>query len=254
MASFIQDSKARAQQKAQIVDSKQKGISQVQLWQRDPNAQRTKEVLQKIKPTIQSALHTYVPGQQASYRIKATTYALNSLKNYDPKKKVSPNTYIFSQLRRLSRIKRQRQNIVHVPQSQIYQQMQINKALNQFQDVYDRQPTDQQLADKLHVSKAKLAKMMQSSQRSVIPDSAAVNAVTGQATFSKSAVTQDDYFDYVYRSVSPQDKLIMQYTSGIGKPILSNNQIAKKLKISPGAVSQRKAKLQAILAQVRGIL
>ena len=256
MASFIQQykNKTKKQNKQHTQNKKSSAISDIQLWQKDPSPQLTQRVLGLIKPTIQSALHTYVPGQEADYRIKATGYALNSLKNYNSAKKVSPNTYIFSQLRRLSRIKRQRQNIVHIPQSQIYQQAQVNKALQQFQDMYDRQPTDQQLADKLHVSKAKLAKMLQGNKRSVIPDSSAINPITGQSTFSQNAITQKDYFDYVYRSVSPQDKLIMQYTSGFGKPVLSNNQIAAKLKLSPGAVSQHKARLQAMLAQVRGLL
>ena len=254
MASFIQDAKARAAQRKSAVQQTDTNLTTIQQWQKTPTAQLTQKVLQSIRPAISSALHTYTPGQQHDYIIKATNYALNSLKNYDASRKVSPSTYVFSQLRRLSRIKRQRQNIVHIPQSQVYQQMQVNKAIAELSDVYDRQPTDQQLADKLHVSKAKLSKMLQAAGMSVAPQSAAVNQVTGQSTFSNKDLGDKDYFDYVYRSVSPQDKLIMQYTSGIGKHMLSNNQIAKKLKLSPGAVSQHKQKIQAMLEEVRGLL
>jgi DNA-binding NarL/FixJ family response regulator len=42
--------------------------------------------------------------------------------------------------------------------------------------------------------------------------------------------------------------VILEHALGLhGKPVLQNQQIAKKLRLSPGAVSQRKAKIQAKL-------
>lgn len=68
--------------------------------------------------------------------------------------------------------------------------------------------------------------------------------------------TDREYYDYVYKSVSPTDQKIMEWSSGFnkGNKILSNNDIATKLRISPPAVSQRRAKIQDMLSQVRGLL
>lgn len=256
MSSFLQ--RIKQQSKGNTVSTekpKQTNIdADISNWLNNQDSGSTQRILKQIKPAVESALHTYVPDQEAQYRIKATRFALDSLRGYDPKKNVAPSTYVFTQLRRLSRIKRQRDNLIHIPQSQIYAKLQLDKAIQNFRDKYDRDPSDQQLADAMHISKKKLAKIMDSIGGRITNDSANVNAVTGQSNFSTSNVTDDDYFDYVYRSVSPQDQLIMQYTAGKGKPMLSNNQIAQKLKLSPGAVSQRKAKINQMLSQVRGLL
>jgi hypothetical protein len=55
----------------------------------------------------------------------------------------------------------------------------------------------------------------------------------------------DSTIEFMYHDFGPVDQLILEYTKGMhGKPILSNQDLAKRLKISPGAVSQRKAKIQ----------
>lgn len=229
------------------LDAIQQDISS---WQKQPTADTTARIIQYLKPTINSALRTYAPGAQDTLKIKATGYALNSLKAYDPAKKVSPNTFVFTNLQRLSRIKRDRQNLIHIPQSQIYEKMQLDKAIAKFNDQYDRDPSDQQLADQLHISVKKVQRIMNQTNNSVINDSSAINQTTGQSTFGRKDITDDDYYDYVYRSVPPTDQLIMQYT----KKSMSNNKIARKLKLSPGAVSQRKAKIQMMLSQVRTLV
>ena len=255
MPSFLQTIKGTTAQKYKNkpitpVQNKNTIQDDIRAWQKQATPQTTAKIIDYLKPTISSALRTYAPGSQDSLKIKATSFALNSLKNYDTSKKVSPNTYVFTNLQRLSRIKRDRQNIMHIPQSQIYAKMQLDKAIAKFNDDYNRDPSDQQLADQMHLSIKKIQKLRDQSGGTTINDSSAVNPVSGQSTFGSKDVSDDDYYDYVYRSVPPTDQLIMQYN----KKNMSNNDIAKKLKLSPGAVSQRKAKIQTMLSQVRSLL
>lgn len=256
MSSFLQTMKGITAQKykskpTQAAQTSAGGIDQdIVTWQKAPTPETTAKIIEYLKPTINSALRTYAPGAEDSLKIKATSYALNSLKSYDPKKKVSPNTYVFTNLQRLSRLKRQRQNIMHIPQSQIYAKMQLDKAVAKFNDEYDRDPSDEELADAMHISVKKIQKLMNQAAGTTINDSSAVNMTTGQSMYGNKDVTDQDYYDYVYRSVNPTDQLIMQYN----KKNMSNNDIAKKLKMSPGAVSQRKAKIQMMLSQVRSFV
>lgn len=256
MSSFLQTMKGATAQKyknkpIQNTQTNTNSIDQdIIAWQKTPTPEATAKIIDYLKPTINSALKTYAPGAEDSLKIKATSYALNSLKNYDPKQKVAPKTYVFTNLQRLSRIKRQRQNIMHIPQSQIYAKMQLDKAIAKFNDQYNRDPSDQELADKLHISVKKIQKLMNQSAGTTINDSSAINMITGQSMYGNKDVTDQDYYDYVYRSVNPTDQLIMQYN----KKNMSNNDIAKKLKLSPGAVSQRKANIQMMLSQVRSLV
>ena len=58
----------------------------------------------------------------------------------------------------------------------------------------------------------------------------------------------DAWFDFVYGDLSPTDKLVVDMTLGRnGRRRTSTQEIARKLNITPGAVSQRAAKIQAML-------
>jgi len=67
------------------------------------------------------------------------------------------------------------------------------------------------------------------------------------------AVEQDggsSWLEFVYDDLDPINQKIMEWTLGLhGQKPLSNRQVAAKLRISPGAVSQRKAHIQGILDQ-----
>ena len=67
-------------------------------------------------------------------------------------------------------------------------------------------------------------------------------------------MTDDDYYEYVYNSVSPIDQKIMEWASGKGGKTYSNMEIAKMLHITPAAVSQRKAGIQKKLSMVRSLV
>lgn len=50
---------------------------------------------------------------------------------------------------------------------------------------------------------------------------------------------------FVYESLDPTDRVIMEHTLGMyGRPVMSNQEIARKLGITPSAVSQRKTRIQ----------
>lgn len=221
-------------------------------WKKDPNSENTSKLIEYIKPTIDSALHTYTPGQQKDFRIKATKLALQAVKNFDPKYKASPRTLIFTNLQRLNRLRRQRENIIHIPESTVYLKTLVDKKKNQLEDSLGRQPSLQELCDSTGLSAKKIQKIY--SQGATVNDSATVNDQTGQSSFKLGGMSSDDYYKYIYNMASPVDKKIMQWSSGIGSAQLSNNDIAKRLRISPGAVSQRKLKIQQQLGQIRGLL
>jgi Mn-dependent DtxR family transcriptional regulator len=56
--------------------------------------------------------------------------------------------------------------------------------------------------------------------------------------------------DFVYGDLSPTDKLIMDMTLGRnGRRTAATQDIARRLNITPGAVSQRAAKIQQMIDQ-----
>lgn len=226
-------------------------VSLVLQWKKSPSPQNTRKVLQYLKPTIQSALHSYVPGQQAQFRLKATSLSLQALKNYDGKK-AAPATFVFTNLQRLNRIRRDRQTPIHIPESQVYAKQQLDKKVTELEESLGRSPTQEQICDFTGISRKKLQKLQEGN--ATVSQSAAADAQTGADLIGSKQLTDRDFYNYVYDSVPPIDKKIMQWSAGFNKAPLSNNQIASRLHMSPGAISQHKNKIQQLLGQVRGLL
>lgn len=221
-------------------------------WKKDKSPENTRKVLQYLNPTIESALHSYVPGQQSSFKLKAASLALKALDNYDKSSNASPATFVFTNLQRLNRIRRDRETPIHIPESQVYAKQQLERKQAELEQRLGRQPSQAQLCDYAGISKKKLERLQ--SVGAMVSQSATADIQTGADTVGDKAITDKDYYDYVYASVSPIDQKIMQWSSGFGKKQLSNNQIAHKLGMSAGAVSQHKAKIQELMGKVRGIL
>jgi hypothetical protein len=56
---------------------------------------------------------------------------------------------------------------------------------------------------------------------------------------------QESWHEFVYHDLDPIDQVILEHSLGLhGKQVLPNQDIARKLKLSPGAISQRKVRIQ----------
>jgi DNA-directed RNA polymerase specialized sigma subunit len=128
----------------------------------------------------------------------------------------------------------------------------LAKVRDDFIDTYDREPSEMELADMTGYTLKKVNKIL--NRDSVRSDSSMINDESHESTFTSKDVTDDDYYNYVYASVGPTDQKIMDWASGRGGKIISNMEIAKRLRVTPAAVSQRKAKIQKLMSEVRGLV
>jgi DNA-directed RNA polymerase specialized sigma subunit len=61
---------------------------------------------------------------------------------------------------------------------------------------------------------------------------------------TESLPASDIWLEYVHHDLDPIDKKILEWKTGMyGKQVLSTNEIARRLNITPSAVSQRAAKI-----------
>lgn len=222
-------------------------------WNKDPNEEVTSVVLHKLKPTISSAITSYAPGHSKDLAVKAAKLALDALKTYDPSRGADPTTHVFNSLKRLNRISNTRQNIIPISERKAMEYNVVSRAKADFEDTYDREPSEMELADETGFSLKKIRQILNGNK--VVSDTATINPESHNSTFFESDITDDDYYDYVYRSVGPIDQKIMEWSSGHGgKPVLSTKEIAAKLKITPAAISQRRGKILAMMSEVRGLI
>lgn len=227
--------------------------SVIQKWQKAPTEADTSAILHKLQPTIKSALYSYAPDTGNSLKVKAANIAIHALKSFDPSKGVSPSTHVFNHLKRLNRIAGQRSNIIHVPENKSTSKLLLNRAINEFIEDNDREPSTEELADITGFPIKKIDKLLNDGP--IVSESNTLSEDSRQSSFTSKDLSDDDYFEYVYASVGPIDQSIMEWTAGKhGKQQLANQDIAMKLKITPAAVSMRKQKIQQMLSDIREAL
>lgn len=225
----------------------------VQEWQKDQKPEYTSAVLKRMQPTINAAMTSYAPGMDRQLAVKAAKLTLDALHKYKPDFGTEPSTFVFHNLKRLSRYGTRSGNIMPLPEGFVHEQKLLQSVIDKFEDDRGREPSIAELADITGLSTRKIDKLLE--RNMVINESATLTDDSGKDTFSQSGLKDTDYFEYVYASVSPIDQKIMEWSSGMhGAKQLSNNEIAKRLRVSAAAVSQRRNKIQKMLSDVRGLV
>lgn len=223
-------------------------------WQGNKTPETNTALLKTIQPVIDTAVMSYA-GQNASPTIhsRARLMALKALDTYDPNKG-NVRTHLLSQLQSLRRLSAQSQNIISIPEQVGLDYSKLNDSETELRDQLGRDPTDDELADHTGLSKKRIQKIRAFNQP--VSEGMTTREVTDEesyggdvaSTIPNSHRAADAWFNFVYDDLSPIDKLIADMTLGRnGRRRASTQEIARRLNITPGAVSQRAAKIQAML-------
>jgi DNA-directed RNA polymerase specialized sigma subunit len=230
------------------------GVSPVSLadvhktWLRDPNLDNTSTLLNRLRPTIQKGIAAHV-GHNASPTIvsRAKMLALDHARSYDPSSGASLPTHVFNGMQGLKRYASREGMVISMPERLLLQKKQLDRAHNNFRSENGRDPSDDELRQHSGLATRDIERVRR------LPNTINEGRFyqdLGEDSPGLPAVEQgreavDAWRDMIYHSASEPDKVILEHTLGLaGKPVLDNTGIAARLKISPSAVSQRKAALQ----------
>lgn len=204
-----------------------------------------------LSPTINSAIKSYAEGN-SSLRVPAYRLAFDAVKTFDPTRGVDIRTHVYNNLKRLNRIHSDRSNIVHIPEGLSKDYAIVSKAMAEFYDTYDREPNDDELSDITKLSKKRIQRIL--SHNNPISGSESVTADGADKVYSRG-ISDDTYIDYLYSSSDPIDKRIIELTSGVrGSKIHKSTEVARRLNITPAAVSLRMNNLRKRMADIRRLL
>lgn len=216
-------------------------------WQANPTPEGNTKFLQSIDPIVQKGVKMY-GGSSPLAASQGRLLALEAARKYDPTQS-RLQSHLLTQMQSLQRISRKQSEIVSAPEQLLQERNRLNRYTQELMDELGREPTDAELSDHLGVSPKRIAKI-----RSFQPgmNTGLISAMNPQAEVASTIPGQDDssrlWLDIVHQDLSPMDQLIMEHTLGMnGKPKLSNAQIAAKLGRSPGAITQRKMRIQSLL-------
>lgn len=214
----------------------QRDIELWKQWKANPSIENQRALFKAIDPIInsevQKQLGTIPPP---ILKLKAKKLVLKALPKYNPKF-ARLNTFIIHQMAPLRRENMKAQNIVRLPENTQLKVRSYLDARQNLEEKLDREPTSHELADHL-TWRLKDVHRMEKQFHSEAAHSTLI--YEGSSAFQGSDF--DLKVDLVFRSLAPRDQLIFEYSLGYGgKPKLSNNAIANRLKVSAAFVSQRK--------------
>jgi DNA-directed RNA polymerase specialized sigma subunit len=222
-------------------------------WRQAKTPESNTAILKAVQPVIDTAVLSYA-GQNAhpTIRSNARMMALKALDSFDPARG-NVRTHLLSQLQGLRRATAKSQNIISIPEQVGLDFSNLTESENQLRDALGRDPSDDELADATNLSKRRIQKIRAFNQP--LAEGTTVKDITEDnyggdiaSTVPGSNRGADAWFNFVYDDLSPTDKLIADMTLGRnGRRKTSTQDIARRLNITPGAVSQRAAKIQSML-------
>lgn len=219
-------------------------------WIKDPSHLNTSKLLNAIDPIISSAIRTY-GGTRYSPTLKsqAKLMTLKAIQKYDPNR-AKLRTHLMTHLQGLRRLGARESQIITIPERVGLDIHHLHIATGELQDKLGREPSTAELSEHTGLPPKRISYVR------VAKPGFAESQLTGQFdegdnTVFNPAITnkQDQYWlEFVYGDLNPTDQVIMEYTLGMhGHRPVSKQKIALKLKLSAGAVSQRAAKIQAMI-------
>lgn len=227
-------------------------------WVKTQDPQYMNQMLDILSPDMDKAVYAY-SGMNAgpAVRSKAKLLAVKAIKNYSPDSGSALRSWVYTQLQPISRYSR---DIMPSPMPErVYQQLSALKRHEaDFYENKGRPPSELELADLTGMSVRQLGKIRGLDKRTY-SESAVVGggdspASSQEMTAVKNLGFNKDVLDTMYPSLTTSEQVILDHRLGYnGKPLLTNSQVAAKLKISPGRVSQLTANLAAKLDEYSAI-
>jgi DNA-directed RNA polymerase specialized sigma subunit len=221
-------------------------------WAADPSPGNASTLLTHLDPIIGSSINRYAGKDDPLIRGRARRMAMDAIRTYDPKRGVRLTTHVTNHLMGLRRASRQQSQFLRVPERASMEQAYLQRMEAELTEDLGREPSAIELADHSGLPVHKIARL-----RRYVPG-AIESSLPEDIGTSNRFDPQDRELriaEILHHELPPRDQKILEWSIGLhGSPKISNQEIASKLNVTPGAISQRKAILQKKLDTMVGFL
>lgn len=218
-------------------------------WKEKPSPKTLSPLMDSLTPTIDSALHTYGFSGDPNIREAAKLHVISVLPRFDPTK-AKLTTFLRNELRRLQRIGPEVRNPIQSSERARLDNRYLVGAETELREQLGRDPTIDELSDHCGLPAKRIERIRMASRPLLAEDSlSGGDDQAPQVLGTQQGRPEEVWMEAYYASLEdPKDKLIFEYSTGWrGRPVLGKSMIAAKLGVSPGAVSQRAARMSEAL-------
>lgn len=218
-----------------------KGRNLYKSFSKSPTEDVKKDVMQYLTPTITSAIKSYAQGD-TTLKMRANILAMKAFGDYNLDSKAAPKTYVYNRLKKLIRYKSNRDETLHVPERSRLLAQKVTNFTDSFENSHDRPPSELELTDGLGVS---LSDLKRSRTYGKELSEGFTEGDQGEVLGVQVKSDIDMIKDYIYYDLDNVNRKIFEWNTGYnGVKTIPKQQQAKRLKISPAAISSRIATIQ----------
>lgn len=214
----------------------------VHAYRANPAPETADPLLKALRPVLDEGLKSYAgaEAQSPTLRAHAKRLALEAVRRYDPDR-AKLRTHLLSYLRGLRRVSERATAPVYVPEQRRIDSQRVDRAAADLNDELGRHASDAELADRTALPLARVRRAR--AVPGVLAGSQTDDGPVPLSTPSERAYHA--WLNAIYVDLDPVSQVILEHSAGLhGKPVLPAQVIAKMVGLSPGAVSQRLAKIQ----------
>ena len=201
-------------------------------WKASPTDTNFAAVFEEVKPIIDSAMTSFA-GRDESLRTRAHILTAEAIQSWDPKAGAALKTHVYSRLQRLQRFRSERGAAVRIPENVETDKRMVARFISEYQDRQGVAPDLDEIIDGTSISKKRIMRTWtrEYPEGSHSMDKGDLQAIKGKA---------DVWRDYVYHDLDARGKKVFELTTGYnGSEIIPKTEIARRLQITPAAVSLR---------------
>lgn len=220
-----------------------------------PTPQTAGNLLRAVGPVIANGTRAYGGGAADGPAIRghAKRIALDAFDSYDPSKGTLKN-HLLTGLQGLQRHAARQGQMIRVPERVAMDRQSLDAGERELQDELGRAPSALELADRVHINPRRQAYVRGYNPGYAEGQIDAMTAAGGEGP-EAPAVEQEDAAharaSLIYHDLDGVDQVILEHGIGLhGRPRLPVGEIARRVNRTPGAVSQRAAKIQKMLDEI----
>jgi len=213
-------------------------------WRKDPTNENMQKIIEKARPIIYSEINKWSKGLSPELLMpKAEAQVVKAIKTYKPSSGTAITTHIVNYLQSLSRIPYTYQAVVRLPEYKLSKKFEFDRVQKELFMDLGRDPTVDELAERLKWSRGAVAEMVKKSIKGESPESVELPMFQHGSSID---------VDYIYHGLDPVQQKVFQFSTGyMGSPQLSTKDIAKRLRLSEPQVYRIKSKITDIIKKYR---
>ena len=226
------------------------GSPEWEAWKTTPSPEAYGELMKTVQPTVDSALRSLGGDKQSALDIRARILADKAVKTYDPKQGASLKTHLYNSLQPLQRIAQQRRYATSVPEGVIDDRQQYTDFSRRYNDEHGHEPSMAETMQTLGWSQSRFGKIRATREAG---EGEFESEKGDTSVVSNRRHPNEVWTDAVYHDLDEKSKKVFEWASGYGGgQTLPTTEIARRLKITPAAVSGRIATIQKQLEEGYG--